>query len=729
VDVILPKNNVLRISDGKWTVDNILKLETDIRSTYTGTGSNTTFFLAQQVDPDEVEVYVDDVLKTINTDYTIRKESRKLVFNTAPVSNTAIKVVYDDFDVTLLNNRKITGQTSGATAIIESASKRIITDRLNFGLPFELIIDKKTLNGLFTNGEQVTTDIIDSNGTKITLVADTFSILTSILVTGSGASYNIGDTVTILGGGATSVATAEVESVTLGVTNRIVVEYGGSGFHTASIITRQEEQTTAIIGAVDGVDTSGANTNISFLLTDDIINTYANITLSAADYGFPSQVIPAGENINTRIFDALTTLTITDLGPMTNAVVLFSNTSINVSSLDSEGARYLLGSTIYDIKSFRAIGRIDVNNGGVNYKVGDEIIFGSNPPGTFGYGAAAAVTEVAGSGTITKIKVQSQRVAGTANVLNNSTIIVGTGTSFGTAGEPGVGDKITIRSQERFINAVTSSTSATVNAAFSFSDGTVWSNNAPIGSLSRGVVGGINYTQGTFPNVTVSSSNGSGANIAITALIGDGERLNALTDTVPGQILSIKVTSGGAGYQYIPQVDLTNFGDGSATATAQVGNSYSTLSGRWTTSDSILSSSERKLQGSDYYVDYSYITSSLTEFTRYKDVLRQLLHPSGFVNYSDLNKNLTITQKDTSVSRTIINQISGTVSVSNGKIYVDGVNTKFNIANSLGTITIGTNIAVNGELRIVTSILSNTNISVSSAWTMNASGEPLNIVT
>ena len=38
VDVILPKNNVLRISDGKWTVDNLLKLETDIRSTYTGTG-------------------------------------------------------------------------------------------------------------------------------------------------------------------------------------------------------------------------------------------------------------------------------------------------------------------------------------------------------------------------------------------------------------------------------------------------------------------------------------------------------------------------------------------------------------------------------------------------------------------------------------------------------------------------------------------------------------------
>jgi hypothetical protein len=94
-----------------------------------------------------------------------------------------------------------------------------------------------------------------------------------------------------------------------------------------------------------------------------------------------------------------------------------------------------------------------------------------------------------------------------------------------------------------------------------------------------------------------------------------------------------------------------------------------------------------------------------------------------------LNKNLIVEQKDTAVFKVITNQISGTVSVSNGSIYVNGVNTKFNIANSLGTITLGTNVAVNGELRIVNSIISNTNISVSSAWTMNASSEPLNIVT
>jgi hypothetical protein len=131
VEVILPKNNILKVSDGKWIVDNILKLETGIRSVYTGVGgtnteANTTFYLAQPVNYDEVSVYVDGVLKVYSTDYSIRKESRKLVFNSPPAANSQIKAVYSNFDVTALNNRKITGVTSGATAIIERATKELL---------------------------------------------------------------------------------------------------------------------------------------------------------------------------------------------------------------------------------------------------------------------------------------------------------------------------------------------------------------------------------------------------------------------------------------------------------------------------------------------------------------------------------------------------------------------------------------------------------------------------
>ncbi len=187
--------------------------------------------------------------------------------------------------------------------------------------------------------------------------------------------------------------------------------------------------------------------------------------------------------------------------------------------------------------------------------------------------------------------------------------------------------------------------------------------------------------------------------------------------------------TGGSGYQYIPQIDLTTLGNGNATANATVESSYVSLPGRWITSDSILSTSERKLQGRNYYVDYSYITSSLTEFSKYKTVLQQLLHPSGFVNYADLNKESNIAANNLSISSSSANTISGTVAITNGTIYITGTNTKFNIANTRGILTVGSNVAVNGVIRTVSSIISNTNISVSAAFTSNATAQTLIILT
>ncbi len=69
VAIIQPRNNVLRASDGKWTIDNIVRIETDVRSVYTGNGANTEFTIAQQVNTGEIDVYIDGVLKVENTDY------------------------------------------------------------------------------------------------------------------------------------------------------------------------------------------------------------------------------------------------------------------------------------------------------------------------------------------------------------------------------------------------------------------------------------------------------------------------------------------------------------------------------------------------------------------------------------------------------------------------------------------------------------------------------------
>jgi len=730
VAIIQPRNNVLRASDGKWTVDNILKIQTDIRSVYVANGNtsstatatgNTTFILAQQVDSDKIQVYVNDVIQTETTDYFLRKETRKVIFNTAPAANSIIKVFYTDFDVTLLNNRKVIGATSNASAIVESASKRIITDRLNFGLPFELFINNKTLIGNFINDETVTTTVVDANGVLIDLEADTFSILTKINVIDGGANYNVGDPVTIIGGGAAISATAEVEAITDGFSDRIVINYGGAGFKTASIIFSDPSLLPGIItGAVDAVDTNHYTANTYNVLGVDIIQPYENVTINAIDYGFPAAPT---ENANTRIVDALTNLLVTDLGPMTNAVVLFSDVSVNTTALDSEGAKYAVGNTFFDIKDFRSVGRIDVYNGGTGYKIGDEIIFAPDPTGT---GAAAAVKTVSGIGAVLTVQIQPPRIGGTANVLNNTVEIIGTGTNF--TGDLQIGDKIVIRSQERFVNAITSSTTANVNVAFSWTDGTTYANNYRVGSFARGLVGGTNYTQNVFPTVTVSTaSGGAGANIAITSLMGDGESIEAIADQIAGSITSIRLLTGGVGYQYIPEVDLTNHGDGSAIANAVLGEVYVTLPGRWTTSDSIISNSERKLQGANYYVDYSYVTSSLTQFARYKQVLRELMHPSGFVNYADLNKqssaNTSVTVQDD-----VSNTISGIVDVTAGSPFIIGTGTRFVLANNKGILTVGSNVAVNGEIRTIGTINSNTNVSVTTAFTHSANDQTLIIL-
>ncbi len=735
VEVLLPKNNVLRASDGKWTIDNVLRIETDIRSIYIAKGNNsvnavasgnTTFLLAQQPTNGDISVYVNDVLKTELTDYYFRKETKKLIFYTAPSANSEVKIVYSDFNIELLNNRKVTGVTSGATALIEKATKRIITDQLNLGFPFELFINEKTLLGSFEQGELVETDVIADDGSLITLEADTFSFVNRINIIQGGASYNVGDVVTVTGGGAEEDATAIVEDVVEGYIDAIVVNYGGAGFADGGDIIVSGIAPLLLDLAIDGVDATGVanSTSNTYTVNNDVIETYANTLISASDYGFPSTIIPAGENVATVIADALTSLELTGLGPITNVIVLFSNTNTTISpTLDAFGATYTAGNNTFSIKTNGSVGRIKINNGGTGYAVGEEIIFGSNPIGTNGRGAAATVKSVLANGQITQIEIQPSRITGTANILNNTSELIGTGTNFGT--DIRVGDRIIINNESRYINSISNVTHANVNVNF-----TSTATGKKVGRYGVYPIGGVSYTQGNFPTVSVSTISGVNANIEITSTMSNGETLTPfIGNTQPGQIVSIKVLSGGSGYEYIPQVDLTGIGNGLATANAQIEAGYITLPGRWTTSDSILSTSERKLQGRDYYVDYSYVTSSLTEFAKYKAILKQLMHPAGFINYADLNEFATITSNTITISTTSANTISGTVAITNGSIYVNGTNTKFNVANTRGTLTVGDNVSVSGVIRTVSNIISNTNLAVSVAFTSNASAQTLIILT
>ena len=185
------------------------------------------------------------------------------------------------------------------------------------------------------------------------------------------------------------------------------------------------------------------------------------------------------------------------------------------------------------------------------------------------------------------------------------------------------------------------------------------------GAIKRVTVidGGEGYSRENFPDVSVNSANGVGAVLQVTALMGEGATFNAMLPVdefgrrkFAGEIKSFKILDQGVGYDTIPYVDLTGYGNGQALANVEINTSYEEIPGRWITSDSIISTEDRKLQGRDYYVDFTYILKSQVEFSKYKDILLKLIHPAGLRVYSeyDIVSNINVSSL-MSINSNIIN--------------------------------------------------------------------------
>ena len=439
-------------------------------------------------------------------------------------------------------------------------------------------------------------------------------------------------------------------------------------------------------------------------------------------------------NVNSVISTAFSNTRYIAIGEISNVTITAANVVVTSTPVLNAAPAYVTISpltanttspTTITIDTFGSLGKLVVRNGGTGYSVFDELSI-VNKPMSFGTGAEAIVSKVSSLGGITEAKFVPSKITGNVSVTSVSNVMVqGIATQFDTELVPG--DSIVIGYDTRKVLTIASATSLNVDSAS-------WTQNytaVPVRKIGKNLIGGQGYTQDKLPTVTINSS-GSGATIEVTAIMGDGEDLLAKGTKRVGEIEEIIVTNPGRAIKVLPTVDLTTFGDGTATANISLNPSYETLEGRWASSDGILSSSDRKIQGRDYYVNYSYLLSSSTEFAKYKKVFKELLHPAGFEAYAELTKldelEATPATLETLVAPTTIKTLSGRVNVANVSIYVTGSGTKFNIANSLGIMTVGSYIAVNSEIRVVSSIISNTNLAVTSAFTITANNEELLVV-
>lgn len=705
-----PSENILRTSDGQWIVDNKLRISKNIASYYTADGVTKTFDLILPVLKGEIDVYFDGVIQN-SSHYHIQKEYYKINFNTAPASGVEVEVYYKNFNS--LNpeqfaSRKITGLTSGASTITE----KIVEESINDLQVFSFFTYDKNVIGRFKEGEKIIFDIFNSRNKLVKVKAQTISILRTINIINGGSGYNVGDVVVIFGGGPTVPATAIVSQVFSGSVERVAVTYGGAGFNIGSDVLPVGYSPTVLRLAIDDVDTGGYATNLSpntFVISPDIIETYKNTLLSSVDYNFPATVVPQ-EDINTVIADALSNTAFTLLGPITSVALLSSNgTFSSPPPLNALGASTTFANNTFYINDYGSLGRFKINNGGTGYQIGDEVVI-TNQPGEKGLGASAGVTKVAANGMIQIMEFQPYPIRGTANTSNGSTVVIGTGTDFES--DLRVGAKIMINNEVNFVASISSPTYLVANNNFNYT-----STNKKLRNFDLYLVGGQGYRQEALPQANVVSVTGTGANVEITSILGDGEILAAQSSRQTGEILQITITNPGNGYLEAPTIDLTQSGDGNATANAVIENPYIALPGRFVTSDGLLSSEETRLESKNYYHDYSYVISSQIEFNRYRDCIQKLLHPAGFEQIAEWSALDVISSPRNYVDAEVTNpagvsEFTASANATTNTQYVLAVEGDFLSGQNTGTIAEGSIISVNNQILLVSNIISSNTIVV-----------------
>ena len=133
-----------------------------------------------------------------------------------------LRVIATTGDTGDLVGRTVTGQTSGATAVIELVTKFILgTQEIS-----QLVVNLKTISGTFIIGEQIIGTASDTDDYYIK--ANVTGVPGTKTITNDGTLYTTSDLITITGGG--TGASITINDIGSGGISEIIIDDGGSGY-------------------------------------------------------------------------------------------------------------------------------------------------------------------------------------------------------------------------------------------------------------------------------------------------------------------------------------------------------------------------------------------------------------------------------------------------------------------------------------------------------------------
>ena len=167
-----------------------------------------------------------------------------------------------------------------------------------------------------------------------------------------------------------------------------------------------------------------------------------------------------------------------------------------------------------------------------------------------------------------------------------------------------------------------------------------WRAIGPIERLELSYANGVSafgsgYTSTSLPTITVTSANGVGANLQAFNIQGKSAIIEIDSGNNIAGIGSIReVTILNQGIDYTnATIDATGSGDGNANLTADISGLF-VDSGRFTNDDGKINF--KILQDSLFYQDFSYVIRSGLSFDRYRDIVKEVIHPAGLEFFGEI---------------------------------------------------------------------------------------------
>ena len=327
-----PKQDVLKASDGKWFIEKSLKIEDDI-----------------------------------------------VVYGSNTVSNT---ISFKNF-----SGKKITGQLSNATAIVEN-----VDTYYEKGL---LVKELKISNQVrdFISGEEIIANAV-FEGITYKLTANIISgIVTTADVVVGGNSYTVGTKVPVeseTGNGAIVV----IASVTSGSIQSVPVIEGGAGFQENDLIVFTSDSGTGANANIATVNYDGTVHPNTYNISLDLISLEAGTPIGNSVYS--NLVSSLSDPANSWISNSYSYWTYANTGPVSAIFVLNTGSGYRKVPVANVSGNIR-------IKQLGILGRMNVVSRGSGYANGEIILF-DNIPGGYGVGAKANILSVNATGAIQEVR-------------------------------------------------------------------------------------------------------------------------------------------------------------------------------------------------------------------------------------------------------------------------------------------------------------------------------------